>query len=120
MRLHVGIFQNINIAFEICANPFKITPANHLKSICTGAAGAQLWKASWLACGAHLLIKSSLRPNCLASWQACGQQSPCPRQNARCAVCARMTSYVDPYGSYMDPYMDPYMDTTWIPIWIPI
>ena len=24
MRLHVGIFQNINISFEICANPFKM------------------------------------------------------------------------------------------------
>ena len=83
--------------FEICANLIwfplwipirilKIIPAKHPNSIWRGAAGAQLWKASWPACGAHLLIKAGFRPSCLASWQACGQQSPCPWQNARCAV----------------------------------
>ena len=35
------------------------TPAKHPNSICTGAAGAQLWKASWPACGAHLFPRIS-------------------------------------------------------------
>ena len=66
--------------------------AKHPNNRCGGAAGAQLWKASWSPCGAHLVIKAGFRHSCLASWEACGQQSPCPRQNARCALCARMTS----------------------------
>ena len=69
-----------------------IIPAKHPNSIWTGAAGAQLWKASWPACGAHLLIKASSSPSCPANWQTCEQQCPRPRQNPRWAQCARMPS----------------------------
>ena len=41
-----------------------LEPSSELAiSIWRGAAGAQLWKASCVAYGAHLLIKAGLRPN---------------------------------------------------------